>query len=69
MRQTKNTKESEKENRFAGIIDALGDRSKKDSFSEYLTVLDSIEDSDQSEPIPFPYGGSQDFGKWATQGR
>ena len=69
MTRAKKIKVSETGNRFAGIIDNLRDLPKKDSLSDYLVVLDSIEDSDQSEPIPFPYGGNQDFGKWATQGR
>ena len=68
MNQGEKIKESEKGNRFAGIIDNLSDIAKKDSFSDYLAVLDSIEDSDKPEPIPFPYGGNRDFGKWATQG-
>lgn len=60
-------KTPKKENRFSEIIDRLNKSEAVDILAGYNPTLDSIVDEDQSpEPIPFPYGGSSDFGKWAN---
>lgn len=62
--------ESKEENRFRELLEQLEEKSDSlESLSDYKSLLDSLEAEDTEIPatIPFPYGGSSDFGKWVTE--
>lgn len=66
--KNRNGVSSVNENRFTEILDQLSKESEgKGSLSEYLTVLEGLDETDcEVDRVPFPYGGNSDFGKWVT---
>lgn len=62
--------DSEEKNRFTELLEQLAEKTESEkSLSDYKSLLDSLDDDDSEIPatIPFPYGGSSDFGKWVTE--
>lgn len=61
-------KEPGNKTRFTDLADELRERAEsEEAFSDYKALLDTLdEDDSEIATIPFPYGGSSDFGKWVA---
>lgn len=55
-------------NRFVDILQKLKEKNEGNfQFDDYTQIIENMEESDgERSKIPFPYGGTSDFGKWVT---